>query len=143
MIAIDTSDVSSRSVGFALWHYNFDVMSGRAGIYLNDLYLVFNSPQPIVPSEFSYKISRGYQAVNHQTIKAKAFYNFKKAGRLEYTFARQENKRSEFGEDRFYNQAIVDAAGALKVKMNELAFRATLDQIAEDPYTIFLVDMWQ
>lgn len=41
------------------------------------------------------------------------------------------------------NQAIVDAAGTLKIKMNELAFRATLDQIAEDPYTIFLVNMWQ
>jgi hypothetical protein len=37
-------------------------------------------------------------------------------------------------------QAVADAAKALN--MNELAFRATLAQVAEDPYTVFLIDIW-
>jgi hypothetical protein len=37
-------------------------------------------------------------------------------------------------------QALNDAAAALT--MNPQAFRATIDQIAEDPYTIFLTDIW-
>lgn len=85
------------------------IYSGSHVGNVNDLLLVFNSPEPIVKSEFSYDINRGYQTVHHQTLKAKTFYNFKKVGKLEYTFARQENKRSEFGEDLSYNQAIVDA----------------------------------
>lgn len=99
--------------GVELYYSNFNttigIYSGSHVGNLNDLYQIFNSPEPIVKSEFSYNIQRGYQTVNHQTLKAKAFYNFKKFGKLEYTFARQENKRSEFGEDLSYNQAIVDA----------------------------------
>ena len=103
---------NKTNFGVDLFYSNFNTM---LGIYtgshignLSDLYLVFNSPEPVVKSEFSYNIERGYQTVNHQMIKAKAFYKFKNAGKLEYTYARQENKRSEFGEDLSYNQAIVD-----------------------------------
>ncbi|MCW3086250.1 MAG: TonB-dependent receptor [Bacteroidetes bacterium] len=103
---------NKKNFGVDLFYSRFNTM---LGIYtgshignLNDLYLAFNSPEPIVKSEFSYKIERGYQTVDHQLIKAKAFYNFKNAGKLEYTFARQENKRAEYGEDLSYNQSIVD-----------------------------------
>lgn len=102
-----------KGLGLEAFYSNFNttigIYSGSHVGNLNDLYLIFNSPQPIVKSEFSYNIARGYQTVNHQTLKAKAFYNFKKLGKIEYTFARQENKRNEFGEDLSYNQAIVDA----------------------------------
>jgi hypothetical protein len=37
-------------------------------------------------------------------------------------------------------QALADAAALLH--MNLPTFRATIDQIAEDPYTVFLVDIW-
>ena len=30
---------ASRCVGFALWHFDFDILSGRGGIYLADLHL--------------------------------------------------------------------------------------------------------
>lgn len=93
---------------FSNFNTNIGIYSGSHVGTLNDLLALFNSPAPIVKSEFSYDIMRGYQAVNHQTLKAKAFYNFAKTGKLEFTFARQENKRSEFGEDLSYNQSIVD-----------------------------------
>lgn len=103
---------SKKNVGLDLFYSRFNTV---LGIYtgshignLNDLYLAFNSPEPVAKSEFSYNIERGYQTVDHQLIKAKGFYNFKKAGKLEYTFARQENKRAEYGEDLSYNQSIVD-----------------------------------
>ncbi len=103
---------SKKNFGVDVFYSSFNT---TLGIYtgshignLNDLYLAFNSPEPIVKSDFSYTIERGYQTVNHQLIKTKAFYNFPKAGKLEFTFARQENKRSEFGEDLSYNQSIVD-----------------------------------
>ena len=93
----------------------YSVFDSKIGIYsgshvgnLKDLYLVFNSPEPIVKSIFSYDINRGYQKVNHQLVKVNTFYQFKNAGKLIFTFARQENKRSEYGEDLSYNQAIVE-----------------------------------
>jgi iron complex outermembrane receptor protein len=94
---------------FSSFNTSIGIYSGSNVGNLKDLYFLFNSPEPIVKSEFSYDIKRGYQSVNHQTIKAKAFYNFKKIGKLEYTFARQTNKRAEFGEGLSYSQAIVDA----------------------------------
>ena len=104
---------SRKAFGSEIYFSNF---STSIGIYsgshvgnLNDLILLFNSQEPVVKSEFSYAIKRGYQSVNHQTLKVKAVYNLKKAGKLTYTFARQQNKRSEFGEDLSYNQSIVDA----------------------------------
>jgi iron complex outermembrane recepter protein len=102
-----------KSFGTELYFSNFNTAIGiYAGSHagnLKDLLLLFNSTKPIVPSEFSYDIRRGYQTVNHQTMKAKLFYNFKKLGKVELIFAQQENKRSEFGEDLSYNQGIVDA----------------------------------
>lgn len=102
-----------KAFGSEFYFSNFNttigIYSGSHVGNLTDLLFLFKSPEPVVKSEFSYNINRGYQTVNHQTFKAKAFYNFKKAGKVTYTFARQENKRSEFGEDLSYNQSIVDA----------------------------------
>jgi iron complex outermembrane receptor protein len=102
-----------KSFGSELYFSDFNttigIYSGSHVGNLTDLLFLFNSPVPVVKSEFSYDIKRGYQTVNHQTLKAKAFYNFKRLGKLEYVFARQENKRSEFGEDLSYNPSIVDA----------------------------------
>ncbi len=102
-----------KGFGSEFYFSNFNtiigIYSGSNVGNLKDLYQLFNSPEPIVASVFSYKIARGFQTVNHQTFKAKAFYNFEKLGKLEFTFARQENKRSEFGESLSYNQAIVDS----------------------------------
>jgi GNAT superfamily N-acetyltransferase len=35
----DIAEVDGRAVGFALWFYNFSTFEGRAGIYLEDLYV--------------------------------------------------------------------------------------------------------
>ena len=104
---------NKKNFGIDVFYSSF---SSTIGIYsgshvgnISDLLYLFNSPQPNVPSIFSYDIKRGYQTVHHQTLKTKGFYNFKKAGKLTYTYAWQQNKRSEFGEDVSFNQAIVDA----------------------------------
>lgn len=117
--AVKENDYSA-TLGYKRKHFGVDFyyssFNSKIGIYagsyvgnLNDLLYLFNSPQPIVESRFSYAIQRGYQTVNHQTLKAKGYYQFRRFGKLVYTFARQENKRSEYGEDLSYNQELVDA----------------------------------
>ncbi|HEU4718363.1 MAG TPA: TonB-dependent receptor, partial [Bacteroidia bacterium] len=95
-------------VFYSSFNSTIGIYSGSHVGNLSDLLFLFNSPQPVVPSVFSYDIKRGYQVVHHNTIKAEGFIDLKKAGKLTYTFARQENKRSEFSEDVSYNQSIVD-----------------------------------
>ena len=111
------------------YYSNFD---SKLGIYsgsyvgnLTDLYAVFNSKQPLVPSIFSYSIERGYQTANHQLFKLKGEYNFSKLSKLIYTYSRQINKRSEFGQDLSYNDEIVaknipDAYFKLATDLSEL-----------------------
>jgi iron complex outermembrane receptor protein len=102
-----------KNIGFDVYFSDFNssigIYSGSHVGNLNDLLFLFNNPEPVVKSEFSYNIKRGYQTVDHKTFKAKGFYNFKKAGKVTYTYAWQQNKRAEYGEDISYNQAIVDA----------------------------------
>ena len=113
---------NNYSGALSYMHKNFGIdayyssFNTTLGIYagsvvgnLNDLFLLFNSPQPLVKSVFSYDIGRGYQTVHHQTLKTKGYYHFKKAGKLTYTYAWQQNKRSEFGDDPNLNQAILNA----------------------------------
>jgi iron complex outermembrane receptor protein len=104
-----TKKLFGAEVYYSSFNTTIGIYSGSHVGNLNDLYFLFSQPEPVVKSEFSYDIKRGYQTVSHQTIKARTFYHFKKAGKLECTFARQENKRSEYGEDLSYNQSIVDA----------------------------------
>jgi GNAT superfamily N-acetyltransferase len=35
----DIAEIDGRAVGFALWFYNFSTFQGRAGMYLEDLYV--------------------------------------------------------------------------------------------------------
>ena len=109
----------SASINYSRKNFNlqtyYSSFKSTLGIYsgsnvgnLNDLNLLFNSASPIVPSIFSYQIKRGYQDIHHQLIKLKGEYQFKRLGKLIYTYGRQENKRLEFGEDLSYNQQIVD-----------------------------------
>lgn len=101
-----------KNIGLEVFYSSFNttigIYSGSHVGNLADLLYLFQQSQPVVASEFSYAIHRGYQDVQHQTLKVKGSYHFKNAGKLVYTFARQENKRSEFGEDVSYNQAIVN-----------------------------------
>ena len=93
----------------------YSSFNSKVGIYsgssvgnLKDLMFLFNSPEPIVPSYFSYEINRGYQTVKHDLLKAKGCYHFQNAGTFTYIYSRQSNKREEFGQGLSYNQTIVD-----------------------------------
>lgn len=98
---------SKKNFGADLFFSDFGstigIYSGSVVGNLTDLYAAFQRPIPLVPSVFSYKIGRGYQVVDHKTFKGKAFYQFNKVGKLEYTYAWQENKRSEYGDEPPYN----------------------------------------
>ena len=93
----------------------YSSFNSKVGIYsgssvgnLKDLLFLFNSPEPTVPSYFSYSINRGYQTVKHNLLKVKGCYHFQNAGSFSYVFARQSNKREEFGDGLSFNQTIVD-----------------------------------
>ena len=66
---------------------------------LQDLEAAAARPTPLWPSYFTYNIARGYQQVDHKTAKGKGFYKFNKAGKLEYIYAWQQNRRSEYGDE--------------------------------------------
>jgi len=95
-------------VYYSSFNSKMGIYSGSSVGNLKDLLFLFNSSEPIVPSYFSYSIARGYQNVKHDLLKIKGCYHFQNAGNFTYVFARQINKREEFGQGLSYNQAIVD-----------------------------------
>lgn len=95
-------------VYYSSFNSKVGIYSGSSVGNLKDLLFLFNSPEPIVPSYFSYEINRGYQTINHNLLKIKGCYHFQNVGNLIYTYSRQTNRREEFGQGLSYNQAIVD-----------------------------------
>jgi iron complex outermembrane receptor protein len=65
---------------------------------------IHTPPVPAVPADFSYDISRPYQTVNHQLLKASGFIDLPhNGGKLEGTYAYQRDVRTEFDADPSYN----------------------------------------
>lgn len=91
------------SVFFSDFNSKIGIYSGSVIGNLTDLEQAFQRSVPLVPSIFSYKIGRGYQTVDHKTFKGKAYYKLNKIGKLEYTYAWQENARKEYGSEAPYN----------------------------------------
>ncbi|HXB07752.1 MAG TPA: TonB-dependent receptor [Puia sp.] len=89
--------------GAELYYSKFDTKIGIASAThigtLADLYEAFARNEPAVRADFSYDIARPYQTVNHQLLKASSFINWKGMGRLEATYAFQNDIRKEYDAD--------------------------------------------
>jgi len=97
----------SENFGAEIYYSHFD---NKVGIFegshvgnVSDLQAAFARSKPITASFFSYDIARTYQQINHDLLKATAFYRFKNSGRLEVQFASQKNKRDEYDIDIPYS----------------------------------------
>jgi len=76
----------------------FGIFSGsHVGGDSTQLIEAFERDAPAVTGDFSYKINRGFQEVDHALWKTNAWYHFKKGGKLTAVFARQTDVRQEFG----------------------------------------------
>jgi len=73
-----------------------------------ELLATFTGKKPIEQYGFSYKIKRGYQNVNHDLIKASAYFKTNNIGKLEATLARQTDIRQEFDFHIPYTSSGVD-----------------------------------
>ena len=81
---------------FSDFYTKLGIFSGAEVGSISDLIAAINRPKPLTPDVFSYATERPYQEVNHTLLKAKAFYNTSENGKLEFTYARQQNERSEY-----------------------------------------------
>ena len=73
---------------------------------LTDLEKAFHSKVPLDAAGFSYQIQRPYQNIIHDLFKWKSYLNFNKAGKIIYTFSRQQDNRSEFDKHEPRNDSI-------------------------------------
>jgi iron complex outermembrane recepter protein len=96
--------------GAELYYSKFDTKIGIASAThigtLADLYQAFARNEPAVKAGFSYDINRPYQMVNHQLFKANTFIDWKNMGRLEATYAFQNDIRKEYDADPSYIDSI-------------------------------------
>lgn len=78
------------------------IMSGSHIGSLKDLQAAIARANPLQPADFTYSIENPYQKVVHYLAKARAYYQLKRGGDLELTFAWQDNERNEFDIPHFY-----------------------------------------
>ena len=69
----------------------------------NDLYQAISAAAPLEKNQFSYKIERPYQDVNHTLLKAVGYLDLPGKGKVELTYARQQDSRLEYSPDVSYN----------------------------------------
>jgi iron complex outermembrane recepter protein len=83
---------------FSRFDTKLGVFTGSQVDSIADLQQALQNSRPTTPSYFTYKINGPYQKVSHNLFKAKAFWKFKEAGKVEFIFARQQNKRYEYDQ---------------------------------------------
>ena len=93
---------------FSRFDTKIGIFSGSETGSINDLLAAIDRPRPLTADQFTYAIGRPYQAVVHQLFKAKAMAALPSGGRVEATFARQTDARSEYGDQLPYNPALGD-----------------------------------
>lgn len=79
-------------------HYNTQtgIFAGAESTSPANLATKLSSPEPEVPSYFTYKIVRSYQQVSHDLLKASVKYHFENNAHAELTFGRQSDLREEY-----------------------------------------------
>ncbi|HEY4110751.1 TonB-dependent receptor [Puia sp.] len=109
--------------GMELYYSRFDTKLGIAAAShigtVQDLLSAIARPEPAVKADFTDAIGRPYQTVDHQLLKAEAFWKLGKLGRLEEVFARQVDTRKEYDADISFNDSLA------KVNPPDLYFRLT------------------
>jgi len=81
---------------YSQFNTNLGIFSGAHIGNVTDLQNAINSAEPIVKSDFSYKIDRPYQHIEHELFKANAFFLTGEKGKLNIIYARQYNLRNEY-----------------------------------------------
>lgn len=84
---------------YSEFHNKVGIFEGSHVGNAADLDSAFVRKIPITASYFSYKIDRTYQNVNHDLLKADAYYNFHNGSKFEAVFATQKNQRDEYDID--------------------------------------------
>lgn len=106
-----TLQYNKTNYGVAIYYSKFDTkidiaIASHIGT-LSDLYAAFNRSEPAVKYGYADSISRPYQTVNHQLVKASAFLNLKhNMGRIDATYAYQKDIRKEYDADISFNDSI-------------------------------------
>ena len=93
---------------FSRFDTRLGIFSGSETGSVNDLLAAIGRDRPLTADQFTYAINRPYQAVVHQLFKAKATAALAGGGRVEATYARQTDARSEYGDQLPYNPALGD-----------------------------------
>jgi iron complex outermembrane receptor protein len=81
---------------YSQFNTKLGIFSGSQVATVSDMEMAIQQPKPITPSYFSYSIGRPYQTVTHDLFKASAYLKLKQYGKLNITFASQQNVRSEY-----------------------------------------------
>jgi iron complex outermembrane receptor protein len=98
-------------VFFSRFDTKLGIFTGSETGSITDLQAAIARNRPATDDRFTYTISRPYQAVVHQLLKAKATVDLGSAGehgRVEAVFARQTDARSEYGDQLPYNPVLGD-----------------------------------
>lgn len=104
-----TLNYTKKNFGSELYYSRFDTKIGIAlrsvtGSETDFLAIASQPPQQDTSAKFSNDISRPYQTVNHQLIKASGFLNLPhNLGKIEGVYAYQQDTRKEYDFDPSYN----------------------------------------
>jgi len=93
---------------FSRFDTKIGIFSGSEVGSVTDLLAAIDRDRPLTADQFTYAIKRPYQAVVHQLFKAKATVALPADSRVEATFARQTDARSEYGDQLPFNPALGD-----------------------------------
>jgi iron complex outermembrane receptor protein len=107
----------STALGYQRYHWGIDVFFSRfstqLGIFtgahignLTDLRRVIANGEPLIKSDFSYKIDRPFQDINHNLLKINNFIKFDNIGKITTTYAIQVNNRKEYDAHRPLNDSL-------------------------------------
>ena len=100
--------VVNTELFFSRFDTKIGIFAGSETGSVNDLLAAIARDRPLTPDQFTYDINRPYQAVVHQLFKAKTTVALPGENRVEATFARQTDARSEYGSQLPYNPALGD-----------------------------------
>jgi iron complex outermembrane receptor protein len=101
---------TGKKVGLEVFYSQFNtdlgIFSGAHIGNLTDLQVAFEAPEPLVSADFTYKIGRPRQHIEHELFKARAYWRTGLIGKLNLTYARQYNLRFEYDKDPPLNDSL-------------------------------------
>jgi iron complex outermembrane receptor protein len=80
----------------AVFSSHIGVFSGSHVGNLDDLLAAFSAAQPLDSAGFTRSIQRGFQQVQHASLKGRVCYHFSESKKLEAVYGVQQNRRKEY-----------------------------------------------